>query len=137
MSTEKIRNSDIGKRLREFRRLRKLRQRHIAEAVGCTSGNISDIERGKSGGSPALVASICRHFGIDREWLTRGDGQMYKEVPIVAETPAQYLKGKRAKILCDVQKLLLRADDDTIDALERNVKEFLRIDPKKKEEDEE
>lgn len=117
MSTEKIRKSEIGKRLREFRKLTGLNQAEFGRRVGCTGGNISDIERGKSGPSGPLLQNLEREYGLNGKWLTEGVGPLYKE-GVVAEEPAAFPLSKRQREAAGIfEELLDSGDQEILDLL--------------------
>jgi hypothetical protein len=66
--------------------------------------------------------------------LTVGRASIYKEggeeKPIAAEAPEDYGGPKRLKLVREIKRLALEADDGVIDALLKNVEQFNRI-PKK------
>ena len=64
--------SDSGLKLRKARVL--------SDALDCHLGNgitISTVETGRSGMSDDTVDNICSLFGIDKNWLLTGEGEMF------------------------------------------------------------
>lgn len=72
LSRRKSDNLELGKRLKQIRKLAELTQEAFGKMVGCTGENISDIERGKSRPSDALLLNICRVFRVTKTWLLEG-----------------------------------------------------------------
>jgi transcriptional regulator with XRE-family HTH domain len=61
----------LGRRIRELRRLRKLTQEQLAEALGCSVEFISLVERGVNAPSVASLADYARVLTVEvRELFT-------------------------------------------------------------------
>lgn len=83
--------------------------------------------------------NLCRSLNPQQKQLTTGEGAIYKDARAgaghqVHDEPAPYLNGKRLRLVREVKELMKTADDETIDALLKNVRQFKRIPPAKKEE---
>ena len=55
---------NVETRIRELRRLRRMSQEELADAVGTTRQTITSIETGKYIASLPLAHRIARHFGL-------------------------------------------------------------------------
>ena len=77
--------SDLGKRLRELRsssRKPAYKQEEIAEMLGCSVSQISDLELGKrSSLTPEMVNKLCDIYSIDPDYLFTGKTQHGVRVP--------------------------------------------------------
>jgi transcriptional regulator with XRE-family HTH domain len=62
----------IGMRIRKLRKAKGLKQRHLAEAAGCSLNNISLIEQGKTEASRFLPV-IAKALDTTAEYLVDGD----------------------------------------------------------------
>lgn len=86
----------------------------FGERVGVGSSSISKIETGVNSPSEQTIRAICSEFGVRREWLETGEGDMY--APVVYDD-AIGIVGRR--MLDDPERTgrLLRAiaamDDDS------------------------
>lgn len=68
-------------RIKEVRKDNHLTQAKFAERIGLKQNTIAQIETGKRTPSEQVVLSICREFGVFREWLETGKGPKYKKKP--------------------------------------------------------
>ena len=68
----------MKERLKELRKTLGLKQREIAEKLGVNVGLIGTWE---SGGQPipkTRIYQICNEYGVNREWLENGVGDMFR-----------------------------------------------------------
>lgn len=65
-----------GERIKEIRKKRKLTLEKFGERLGVTKQTISRIENGINNLTEQMAISICREYGINREWLATGEGRM-------------------------------------------------------------
>jgi len=72
---------DIGKRIKELRKVLNLTQEEFGEKLGLSKSNISDIERGKVRPKDPLLRLIEQTFNVNPEWLRKGKGEMFKPKP--------------------------------------------------------
>lgn len=63
-------------RLKLLRRTLGLTQRALAERLELTTSNVGNWELGIYDIPPARKYQLCREFGVRREWLERGEGEM-------------------------------------------------------------
>lgn len=68
-------------RIKEIRKDAHLTQESFGKKVGITGASVSRLEAGIHDVSEALIISICREFGVFREWLETGSGPKYKKQP--------------------------------------------------------
>lgn len=59
----------FGNRLRELRESRGEKQPAIAEALGITVPQISDLENGKKGTTLSRFALICEYYNVSADYL--------------------------------------------------------------------
>lgn len=59
----------FGRRLRELRESRGEKQPALAEALGVSVPQISDMENGKKGTTLPKLALICRHYNVSADYL--------------------------------------------------------------------
>ncbi len=62
----------IGKRIREFRKMRHLSQGELAEKCGLHPAYIGQLERGEKNATLASIQSICRGLQITMDQLLYG-----------------------------------------------------------------
>ena len=66
----------MNARIKEVRSDLKLTQEAFAERIGLKRNSVAQIELGVRTPSNQVVLSICREFGIRRQWLEEGTGPM-------------------------------------------------------------
>ena len=92
----------VGERIRRLRKeILDKTQKEFGEKIGLKPNSVSDIEGGKNNLTEQTANSICREFGISKDWLLTGEGDMKIE------------DCKDNRYLSNVGKLQ-RADDETI-----------------------
>jgi transcriptional regulator with XRE-family HTH domain len=68
MSTE---CEDIGKRILDLRKRKKLTQQQLAEIIGVTSVHLSNIETGNALPGVEIVIRMADYFGVSTDWILR------------------------------------------------------------------
>ena len=71
----------MNNRIKEVRKDARLTQELFGKKIGVTGASVSRLEAGVYETSEALIISICREFGVFREWLETGEGPKYKQKP--------------------------------------------------------
>lgn len=77
----------IKDRLKEWRNQKGLKQRDVAEALKVNVGLVGSWECGRQRVPDYRIDQICTKFGVNRDWLERGEGEMF-EPEIEPETPS-------------------------------------------------
>ncbi len=72
-----------GKRIKEVREAVGMTQSEFAEAIGKSQVSISQNEQDKTTPRVSTLNSIIKEFGVSREWIYTGDGEMFD---VVAES---------------------------------------------------
>lgn len=70
----------IKDRLKEWRNQKGLKQRDVAEALNVNVGLVGSWECGRQKVPDYRIDQICTKFGVSRDWLERGEGEMF--VPV-------------------------------------------------------
>lgn len=92
----------VGDRIRYLRKeILDKTQKEFGEKIGLKPNSVSDIESGKNNLTEQTANAICREYGINKNWLITGEGEMKIE------------DCKDNRYLSNVGKLQ-RADDETI-----------------------
>lgn len=63
-------------RIREIRKYYSLTQTEFGERMGIKQSTVTAYETGVRVPSEAVITSICREFGVNRDWLESGQGEM-------------------------------------------------------------
>ena len=93
---------DLGTRIKELRKSRHLKQDDLAEILGITRGQISNLEHNRRSLNLKQLETLCNYFKIDLE---------YFGVSPTAEETISLLE--RAKLIFESDKI----DTDTKDKL--------------------
>lgn len=82
----------IGERIKEVRKALGMNQTDFAARLGSVQNTITGYETGRRVPSNQVIASICREFRVNEEWLRTGAGEMFVPTPasIVDELAEEY-----------------------------------------------
>lgn len=79
----------IGSRLKEYIRLKKLKQNAVAQIVDLTPGFISQVVNGEEAITSKVIAGLVKNFAdLNIDWLLRGAGEMLLEKKEAVLLPA-------------------------------------------------
>jgi len=67
----------LKERLKELRKALRLTQTEFAERIGSVQNTITGYESGRRNPSNPVIASICKEFNVNEEWLREGKGEMF------------------------------------------------------------
>ena len=70
----------MNSRIKQIRTLHNITQQEAADRLGIPRSNIAGYEKGVRTPSDAVVALICREFGVNESWLRTGEGDMLQPV---------------------------------------------------------
>ena len=73
---EKMNKVELGERVKAIREHYGLPQPLFAKQINKTQGFVSNVETGRSGVSEGTIKEICFLFGVNKEWLVFGVGEM-------------------------------------------------------------
>lgn len=69
---------NIAERIRHLRKNElKMTQDDFASKIDISRSNIGNIEIGRIAVTERIIASICREFSVNEEWLRTGNGEMF------------------------------------------------------------
>ena len=75
-----IKLNNIGKRIKEIRKMLHLKQGELAFELGITQSYLSEIESGsKDNIRNGLLLTLSEKYGINLHWLLTGEGVVYLE----------------------------------------------------------
>lgn len=72
--------SNIGSRIRELRKSEHLTQKDFSSRLLVSQSYLSGVENGNEIPTSKLIKLICHEFGVNEEWLTTDQGEMYGAV---------------------------------------------------------
>ena len=70
--------SEMKDRLKELRKVLDIKQREVAEKINVSVGLVGRWEAGLQPVPEQNVYRICKEFGVRREWLETGVGEMFE-----------------------------------------------------------
>ena len=73
---KKMNKAELGERVKAIREHYGLPQPLFAKQINKTQGFVSNVETGRSGVSEETIKEICFLFGVNKEWLVSGVGEM-------------------------------------------------------------
>lgn len=66
-------------RIKKIRADNKLSMEKFGEQIGITRSSVCKLESGENSPSEQTIRLICKEFGINKEWLLTGSGEMLIE----------------------------------------------------------
>lgn len=96
-----------GDRVRELRKTLGLTLERFGDPLGVKKAAISNIENGSRNLTDQMIASICREYGVNEEWLRSGNGEMF--VPMDRDEQISKFAGELIKEDDSFKKRLIEA----------------------------
>lgn len=117
-------------RIKQVRQHAGLSQAAFAEKISLSRNYVAMIEIGQREPSERTVSDICRIFGIRKDWLLTGEGEMKEPMTReeeIAELVGQALNGSNEFKLAVVKMICSRTDSElqTLEAALRKIYESL------------
>ena len=106
-------------RLKELRKALGLKQREVAERLGCQTGLIGRWEAGLQPIPATRIYQLCKEYNVRREWLERGEGEMF-ERPTEADKYVMIFSEFYDSLTPKFQEVFLRVAKDKLE-LDRSV----------------
>lgn len=67
----------MNDRIKQLRKDQCMTQVEFGNRIGVQGSTVTFYEKGTRSPSESVVRSICREFGVNRNWLDNGEGEMY------------------------------------------------------------
>lgn len=109
-------------RIKELRKALGLSQEEFGNRLGLTRGAITNLEYGKTEAKPLFIDLVCKTYGVRRDWLLNGDGDMLEpdtRDQEISKFVSQVIKDKPGSFKRRFALALSRLDEDGWKALER------------------
>lgn len=107
----------MQERVKALRKRLGLTQAVFGERIGVKANTITGYESGTRAPSDAIISAICREFGVRREWLAHGDGEML--VPPRSVTldriSRRYAESETFRLILDVYSQLDPSAQDVME----------------------
>lgn len=68
----------FGERLKELRKYKNMTQQEFADKLKIKRPTIANYEADRVEPSSAVIAGICREYGVNEIWLRSGEGDMFQ-----------------------------------------------------------
>ncbi|MFR1401295.1 MAG: helix-turn-helix domain-containing protein [Faecalimonas umbilicata] len=75
----------MDKRLKELRHVLKISQTEFGKRIGLKQSSIAGYETGSQKPLNTVIASICKEFNVNEQWLRTGNGPMFQSQPFEEE----------------------------------------------------
>ena len=115
-------------RIKQIRKHHKLTQVEFGERIGVKGNTVTGYETGLRNPTDAVILSICREFGVNKDWLLTGKGDMY-DVPEdeVAAVVSDLLEECNPfyDIIISIMKSYKKLDDKSQAALNSLIQELM------------
>ncbi|MDE6906344.1 MAG: helix-turn-helix domain-containing protein [Lachnospiraceae bacterium] len=108
-----------GERVKEVRKTLGLTLDKFGEKLGVGKTAISNIENGSRNLTEQMTKAICREYGVDYIWLTKGEGEMFIETDDDFMERIDRIMVNENDARRNIFKALLYASDDDVAALAR------------------
>ena len=115
-------DKDVGMRLLELRKSLGLTQGEFAEKIGLKFSAISMIELGKAPLKETNMRLICLTFGVNKDWLLNGIGEMMDDEALLS-VKEKKLYDLFSKLSPSAQDYLLASAKGMIDQQEATKKQ--------------
>ena len=109
-------NNEIGKRIKQIRKDLSMTQSEFGNKLRLSQDQISAFELGKRNPQLDTLDLIEIHFGINKEWLINGTGEMYND-------PFENLDGPES--LKELGRKIMQLPDKQYDKLIKMINDFL------------
>ncbi len=115
-------------RIKQIRKAHKLTQVEFGEKIGVKGNTVTGYETGLRNPTDAVILSICREFGVNKDWLLIGKGDMY-DVPEdeTAAVVSELLEESNPfyDIIISIMKSYKKLDDKSQAALNDLIQELM------------
>lgn len=93
----------IGERIAMIIENKGAKKIEFAAALNIHQSYVSKLVRGESIPSERLIEDICRKFGVNRDWLERGEGEMLvrRSAAIIEQLAQEYHLDEKARRLVE------------------------------------
>lgn len=116
MRQRKLRTT--GDRIRHLRTLKKETQKQFAETINISQNHLSSIETLVRTPTARIITDICDKYKVNREWLTLGQGEIFKD-----ELEEYDIQDEEIK---EMLRLFLKADDETKELIKNIMKKTIK-----------
>lgn len=108
----------LKERIRTLRKELGLNQSDFGNKIGVKQGTVAGYESGARTPLDTVIASICREFNVNENWLRTGEGEMFEQMTEqqkILKYTALLLNDKDSVVVNAIQTLIVTYEqlDDT------------------------
>ena len=108
----------LKERIRTLRKELGLNQSDFGNKIGVKQGTVAGYESGARTPLDTVIASICREFNVNENWLRTGEGEMFEQMTEqqkILKYTALLLNDKDSAVANAIQTLIVTYEqlDDT------------------------
>lgn len=109
----------MNTRIKKIRKSAGLTQEEFGKRIGSARNTIANYETGNRNPSNAVIASICREYNINEEWLRTGQGEMKKATQNELSDVLRQIAGGNDEFIQDLVMAYMDLDDVSKQALNK------------------
>ena len=113
----------IGDRIKLLRKDLKLNQLNFGQKIGITESAVCNFESGRRNPSDQTIKSICREFGVNKDWLLEGKEPMMFEVDDIDKLIGKLLTNEN-ETAYQLFKALAKLDEEDWKAVQKLIDEL-------------
>lgn len=118
-------------RIRKLRKELGLNQTDFGSKIGIRQTSVAGYESGARVPLDTVIASICREFNVNEDWLRFGEGKMFREMTEkerLMKYTALLLKDSDSAVVSAIQALIItyeQLDDTSKSVLEKIAMQYI------------
>ena len=119
----------MKERIVKLRKALGLTQKQFADGIGVKRGTVSNYEVGRNIPTETVQKMICRVYGVRREWLDTGLGEMFKErnrLEQIMELSEEYLKDESNSFRLRLISVIAGLSEDQLEVLAEVAERIVR-----------
>lgn len=119
----------MKERIVKLRKALGLTQKQFADGIGVKRGTVSNYEVGRNIPTETVQKMICRVYGVRREWLDTGIGEMFKErnrLEQIMELSEEYLKNESNSFRLRLISVIAGLSEDQLEVLAEVAERIVR-----------
>lgn len=119
----------MKERIATLRKALGLTQQRFADGIGVKRGTVSNYEIGRNVPTETVLQMICRVYGVRREWLDTGIGEMFKErnrLEQILDMSEDYLKDESNSFRLRLITVIAGLSEDQLEVLAEVAERIVR-----------
>lgn len=116
-----------GERIKQLRKLLDLTQTEFGAKIALKQATIGQIESGQRIATPRTIRDICREFNVNEEWLSTGQGEMFRQTEESAITLIDRIMYGENEFAKSVFKAFASLSEEEWNAVEKIIDRLLEL----------